>query len=864
MSEKYNKFKKGSEWRKWDLHLHTPYTNLNGRSFNSSDKDFIQRLKDQQIAAVALTNYFFFKEEEYALQEKLKAEGIAAFLNLELRASYTNKEEQCCDIHIIFSDDVSKSEIDIFRTKLHLNVDGSEKMAIHLESNELNKATVDFKHLLTVLNDSTLRLKDRHFLGFLSRGHGDGRSSSNFETLYENCDFLLHSSDEEHNLKRDREFWLQNGRPLYQSSDAHNFESVGGKFSWIKADTTFEGLKQVMYEPEERISLLENKPDYKQSYHLIDSIELNDETLWSGRIEFNENLNAIIGGRSTGKSSLLSTIARKLGSKNSTESKNYEFITDVLPNISINWKDGETDLNRDIEFFPQSYMNTLAFDDDKRNELVENIVKKKDSDDVLGNHSRFIIEQKSVQERLISEIFRTKDEVDAKSTELSELGDKSGVSSEIDRLNQELAQYQSDLSEDESVEYESTSSELADLNLKLDQNKKYGSELSDLKGFDFFTLSDEECSKKLTHPVFGDSLLEKFTELKATFENEWKEAVENHENFLKEEEESQSVKRSALQATEIYKKGQEHLSKNVAAQDLASKLKLEKIKLTEIEEKANEFDEFQTRLNSAIDKLAESHQQLKEHAKSLSDELCFEHSDLAITVTCPVDRKAIEKILEDQLNRTKHRDYIASYVDNYHANPEESVKVLVGLSISEGLSFKGSHTAQSLLNQTLCINTYKQDYELTYQNDTFNSMSQGKQAFVILKLLLEFNEKTCPVLIDQPEDSLDNRAIYNELVMYLKQKKKERQIILVTHNPNVVVSADAEQIIVANQHDPKAKNTSDKKFQYVTGGIEHSMPKSSGIEEMLYSQGIREHICEVLEGGEDAFKKREQKYQLNS
>lgn len=225
-------------------------------------------------------------------------------MNLELRASYTNKEEQCCDIHIIFSDDVSKSEIDIFRTKLHLNVDGSEKMAIQLEANELTKATVDFKHLLSVLNDPTLRLKDRHFLGFLSRGHGDGRSSSNYETLYENCDFLLHSSDEEHNLKRDREFWLRNGRPLYQSSDAHNLESVGEKFSWIKADTTFEGLKQVMYEPEERISLLENKPDYKQSYLLIDSIELNDAVLWSGKIELSENLNTIIGGRSTGKSSL--------------------------------------------------------------------------------------------------------------------------------------------------------------------------------------------------------------------------------------------------------------------------------------------------------------------------------------------------------------------------------------------------------------------------------------------------------------------------------------------------------------------------------------------------------------------------------
>lgn len=53
MDEKFNKFKKGSEWRKWDLHLHTPYTNLNAKGFNVSDDDFIQRLKDKQIAAVA-------------------------------------------------------------------------------------------------------------------------------------------------------------------------------------------------------------------------------------------------------------------------------------------------------------------------------------------------------------------------------------------------------------------------------------------------------------------------------------------------------------------------------------------------------------------------------------------------------------------------------------------------------------------------------------------------------------------------------------------------------------------------------------------------------------------------------------------
>ncbi len=131
---------------------------------------------------------------------------------------------------------------------------------------------------------------------------------------------------------------------------------------------------------------------------------------------------------------------------------------------------------------------------------------------------------------------------------------------------------------------------------------------------------------------------------------------------------------------------------------------------------------------------------------------------------------------------------------------------------------------------------------------------------LILKLLLEFSKKECPILIDQPEDSLDNRAIYNELVKYLIDKKKERQIILVTHNSNVVVSADAEQIIVANQHGEKNLNADGYKFQYVSGGLEFTKEKDKDVEFTLFAQGIREHVCEVLEGGNEAFKKREQKY----
>ena len=122
-------------------------------------------------------------------------------------------------------------------------------------------------------------------------------------------------------------------------------------------------------------------------------------------------------------------------------------------------------------------------------------------------------------------------------------------------------------------------------------------------------------------------------------------------------------------------------------------------------------------------------------------------------------------------------------------------------------------------------------------------------------------DKKCPILIDQPEDNLDNRAIYNELVKYIKKKKRERQIILVTHNPNIVVGADSEEVIVANQNGKNAPNENGIKFQYVFGSLENSKKRVNQMgQAILKCCGIREHVCDILEGGEDAFRDRENKY----
>ena len=180
--------------------------------------------------------------------------------------------------------------------------------------------------------------------------------------------------------------------------------------------------------------------------------------------------------------------------------------------------------------------------------------------------------------------------------------------------------------------------------------------------------------------------------------------------------------------------------------------------------------------------------------------------------------------------------------------------------LSEKVLLKNGYEALNVVTEFLTHSWYSLDYSLTYQGDNFVNMSEGKQAFVILKLLLDFSDKKCPILIDQPEDSLDNRAIYHELVAYIKRKKKERQIILVTHNSNVVVSADAENVIVANQEGADTPNLGGLKFQYINGALEDTKQRDEKAEYILSSQGIREHICDILEGGRVAFEKREQKY----
>ena len=138
-------------------------------------------------------------------------------------------------------------------------------------------------------------------------------------------------------------------------------------------------------------------------------------------------------------------------------------------------------------------------------------------------------------------------------------------------------------------------------------------------------------------------------------------------------------------------------------------------------------------------------------------------------------------------------------------------------------------------------------------------MSPGKKGTVLLILFLQISTSDYPILIDQPEDNLDNRTIYQLLCTMIKRKKSERQIIIVTHNANLVVGTDSENVIVANQQGQIDNASKSYRFEYVNGPIEMSFIDTD-IKNELYSRGIREHVCDILEGGEEAFETRERKY----
>lgn len=148
---------------------------------------------------------------------------------------------------------------------------------------------------------------------------------------------------------------------------------------------------------------------------------------------------------------------------------------------------------------------------------------------------------------------------------------------------------------------------------------------------------------------------------------------------------------------------------------------------------------------------------------------------------------------------------------------------------------------EGLYNYLFSLDFLEYNYELKQGGKNLKQLSPGEKGALLLIFYLLLDNNDTPLIIDQPEDNLDNDSVANVLVPFIKRAKKSRQIIMVTHNPNLAVVADAEQVIHV-----ELDKENNNKFSFKSGSIE--------------DPEINNCIVKVLEGAMPAFNKRKRKY----
>ena len=562
-------------------------------------------------------------------------------------------------------------------------------------------------------------------------------------------------------------------------------------------------------------------------------------------------------------SGLLKAIAAKHDNK---EVEEDDFIRQHLDGVSIRWQDGNDQLGREIEYFRQSYMHDIAFDSEKTNRIVDNIIKDKDEAGLLKAYNEHLAEiSKEISEKAF-QVFQVQKEKVSVEKSLSEKGNKDGVIRQLDLLKSKAAELQrgNELTQEERNSFDAYLHQIREKKkqiAEIDNDLRVLDKMKNVTPFDP-TFKDKWQFSQLSFSSNQYDIDRQYNDLKAKTETEWGKIVQHfiEENSKVKEQISTDIQ--TIIAYDVYKKGVHCFEYNKELRDVSNKILEEEKTFETIESLEKRLEHIIKLRDSLIQKIIDAHCSYKIMSREICSNLAITYDGLDICVNLTFHKKDLQEFLETRLNQrgTERQEYLRKLLNSYDDdNKSYSLDFLKNL-LSEEILLKNGYEALNVAIEFLTRNWYSLDYSLTYQGDAFVNMSEGKQAFVILKLLLDFSDKKCPILIDQPEDSLDNRAIYHELVAYIKRKKKERQIILVTHNSNVVVSADAENVIVANQKGADTPNLEGMKFQYINGALEDTKQRDENSEYILSSQGIREHICDILEGGRIAFEKREQKY----
>lgn len=855
---------RGSEWRKWDLHMHSPFSFLNNQFGNVNIDRFVEKIRESGVVAVGLTNYFRFDDSELTeIIGKLAKKEIVVFPNIEFRTHPKNKENEAMHVHLLFSNTVSTQNITNFLGRLK-TLDGN--YCRDLKTVDINDTPgVAIDTLKRALNsDEDIKYLRDYMIAACPRGQGNfrplggknGRGKATARVIDEFSDILFgNAEDTEFFLDEDRHEKAK-AKPVFLCSDAHKIDDIGTKFSWVKSDVNFEGLKQTLYEPEKRVLIRERNPSESKTKRL--TIKHATYKTPSGKekiVYFNRDLNSIIGKRGSGKSTLLKNLAQKINSEEF--SRRDERPPYKLDNFEVVWEDdqkngGTEDSPKSIFYIPQGYLGALTYDDgahvSERDDFLTQLLKKNERfANAIQSFNEFASKNRVRIEELIQKLRNADSSMKENKELLRKQGTKTEIEEEIKEKDEQIKKYDTTGITPQEVKDYSEAQKIVDDSKKeikvLDQDKKILATVWETSTS--LSISNQELS--LLSPA-RQKLIQK--ELQ-------KKNKENLKVILSDEAKKIDTRINELNDLIANKEKvlnglREAIEKSETIRNLTEELKNLKKTIDSIEAITGKLKEAKKERIEAIDALAKAHCKFESQQKLIYQTIKFEEnfSFLKIEVVTRYSTEQLKEFVEKKINTRDSDQSIKSDEDVkvlFGDSPQEmsldTIKKLITGLIDGKIVIKTGAGDKSLVIAELLRNRLEIDYLKSVKTQDgeayFKDMTGGQKAIVLLELIFRFDDNRYPILIDQPEDDLDVGGVASDLVNFVTTEKQARQIIIATHNASLVICADTENIIAS---DVKTTNSGKYEFSYATGSIENA--------------DRRADIVEVLEGGESALRKR--------
>lgn len=969
-----SRWPRGSEWRRWDLHVHTPESRLGSPFGGLTWGQYVTELETAAAAAkisvIGVTDYMTLDGYEKLFAEK-NANGRLSTVdllipNIEFRMMPQTADGKALNLHLLVdpSEDDHIDKIKRALRNLKFSYDGQPYGCCQEELIEFGRAQDpqladddaaytfgirQFKPDRTAIKqwlDGEKWLRSNSLIGIANGKDGisglplDGFGAIRDEILkWSHFVFSGNPRDREHYLglkagtpKEEIIRQYRSLKPCVHGSDAHEVEPLfkpdNERFCWVKSDPTFHGLRQILWEPEDRLHIGTLPPQPSDHSQQIRRMSLSNSSGWfaTDTIELNSGLVAVIGEKGAGKTAVadLSSFASGYPMDRKSQSS---FITKGALHLSgtkieLEWGGGDrtegiltdsplSSTRPRVRYLSQDFVERLCSSDHEGTELqkaIEDVVFAKLDEIQKEGYSSFGELRKAREaasniqkEALRGELATLHKEVDRLQEAIDQRASKIRAKAEVEKQVEELKKQLPDATQsvDQKIleELENQQTLLKDLEEQIATRSRrrrtiegaiesYGAikksttqEIAKV-GKQLLEADVAESTVQKMGPTWApdvDDLLQKEVEkLDAEIV-----ALKGAESAPPTPPSVNGVQTEIARLKELVAKDevsrkrlldlQKQIAERIANAERLAKEILnldEKVTKTLEKQKAKQVDLYLDvfkALSADEAGLKELYSPMQDAIDQLGDEMQFSVSvGYQIDAKSWLDRSArffdgrrvgaeakreeIERIVETKLVPAWKSGDLGNIKSAF-----EELLAAVDISTFPEKFGTAKLSRVELADWIFSVDHIELTYKIHYSGTELEYLSPGTRGIALLVLYLLMDEDdTRPLLIDQPEGNLDNSSVYKQLVPYIRKAKKRRQIILITHNPNLVVATDAEQVIIATAERPTTQPY--PCLRYDSGGLEHS---AAGTD-----MGVREAVCLLLEGGEDAFRARENRYSL--